>query len=214
MLNEEKTTATMKIDCHMHTSDLSSCAVSTSEEQIKAAIKRGLDAVILTEHDRLFPLDKIEEYNKKYAPFKVYQGIEVRIVEKEPDAEDILVIGIHDKILEEKKWKYKDLHKFVEEKGGFLVLAHPYRYRDYVAVDIENYKPHAVELYSSNLTEKGAEERIALSEKLGSNLIINSDSHHVDNSGLYYNELNRVPKDEKELVEMLKNGEYKSFAIK
>jgi len=68
--------------------------------------------------------------------------------------------------------------------------------------------PHAIEIYSSNIGEDKKDMRLKLANELDCQLITNSDGHSVDSIGKYYNHLNRTPNDEKELVELLINGEY------
>lgn len=50
----------MLIDLHCHTRVRSACSALTPDALIRAARARGLDAVCLTEHDALWPLEDIE----------------------------------------------------------------------------------------------------------------------------------------------------------
>lgn len=197
----------MKIDLHVHTKERSSCSIASAEEHINQAIKMGLDAIVITDHDCMVEKDILDELNDRYSPFKIFGGIELRINESGHD-EDILVIGVHETELSEQKWTYRKLHEFVISKNGFIALAHPYRYRDFVALDMKECSPHAIEIYSSNIGEDKKDMRLKLANELDCQLITNSDGHNVDSIGKYYNHLNRTPNDEKELVELLINGEY------
>lgn len=197
----------MKIDLHLHCSERSSCSIATTEEQINQAKKMGLDAIVITEHDLLLETEYLEKLNRIHAPFKIYGGIEIRLFENGYE-EDLIIIGVHDKLLENKKWTYPELYDFVTKKNGFIGLAHPYRYKDFIAIDVENYPPHAIELYSSNLDEEKLDMRIQLAENLNCHLMVNSDSHSIHSTGKYFNIMNRTPRDEKDLVNMLINGEY------
>lgn len=55
----------MRVDFHLHTSEYSRCAAATPREQIRAAIDAGVDVVFITEHMKVFPVDKIERLRKK-----------------------------------------------------------------------------------------------------------------------------------------------------
>jgi len=200
----------MKIDLHVHSGERSfSCCETGEEEQIKTAIKKGLDALVFTDHDLLVSKDRLKELNDKYAPFRIFGGIEVRIRGAGYD-EDFLVIGVYEPKLEKGgKWLYEELYKIVEDNEGYLAIAHPYRYSDEV-IDVGNFPPHAIELYSSNINDEKSDKRIKLANEWDCQLITNSDSHIVDTIGSYYNELFDIPKDEKDLIKILKEGRYKT----
>jgi len=197
----------MKIDLHLHTSERSTCSIASAEEQITTAIQMGLDAIVITDHDCMIDETILTVLNRKYTPFIIYGGIEIRINENGHD-EDIIVIGLHQDILTQKKWTYPELHQFVISNNGFIGLAHPYRYRDFITVDVENYPPHAIEIFTSNIGMDKKDMRLELKEKLNCNLMVNSDSHNIDSTGLYYNELDKTPESEQELVQMLIDGNY------
>lgn len=199
----------MSIDLHVHTQERSLCARSPEEAQIQAAISCGLDAVAITDHDRLVPEERLAYLNAKYAPFCIFGGIEVSL-----HTEHVLVLGIHDATLERRGWTYCDLHRFVEEENGFLALAHPFRFNADLGIDIEQCTPHAMEVRSCN-TPRRAEDRIRqAAARLGIPLLANSDAHHVDKIGPYYNVLNRIPADEEDLVRLLKEGAFKPQALR
>ncbi len=196
----------MKIDLHVHAKERSSCSMASEKEHIEAAIKYGLDAIVFTDHDKLVPIDHIRELNEMYSPFKIYGGIEIRMRDT---GEDILVIGLQDKILEEKKWVYTELYKFVREHEGYIALAHPYRYENKIKVKIEEYIPDAIEIHSTNIGKDDSERIERLAGRLNTNLLGNSDAHNCVDIGIFYNELEYEPKNEKELVKLLKDGKYK-----
>lgn len=170
---------------------------------IQTAIARGLDAIALTDHDRLVPPERLAMLNAKYAPFRVFGGIEVSL-----GRDHALVLGIQDPFLEEVTWSYKKLHEFVEIWGGFLALAHPFRFYRLMSEQITARPPHAMEVYSHN-TPSRAEARIReRAERWEIPLLANSDAHRVSELGAYYNTLDREAEDEAELVRMLRAREF------
>lgn len=195
----------MKIDLHVHAKERSACSIASEKEHIESAIRFGLDGLVFTDHNRISSKEHIDELNKKYKPFRIYSGIEITIKDK---GEDILVIGINDKILEEKDWSYEELYKYVKENNGFIALAHPYRYKDYVNVDIENYIPDAIEIHSTNIGKDDEQNIKNLAKRLNTRLITNSDGHYSKHVGIYHNDLEYTPQDDAELVEILKAGKY------
>jgi predicted metal-dependent phosphoesterase TrpH len=199
----------MKIDLHVHTRERSPCGHSTTEDVIRAAIRSGLNAVAITDHDRLVPLERLCYLNAKYGPFRVFGGVEITL-----DREHVLVLGVHDELLERRRWTYRGLHRFVEERGGFLALAHPFRFNGRIELDVECYPPHALEIHSHN-TPRRAETRIrAVAADLNVPLLSNSDAHLAREVGAYYNILDEVPEDLAALVALLKAGAFSCGATR
>lgn len=175
----------MKIDFHVHSSEYSESGQSTAREQVEAAIEKGMDVIFFTDNHRLFPQDEIDALNKEFAPFKVYQGIEITI--QGEAQEDFIVVGVHDAKLEKDDWNYEELYKFVHDHNGAIVLVHPYRFSDQVNVDIWEYPPDAVEVLSSNSGEQDYERRKRLASVVGKPELTNSDSHDAETAGCFYN---------------------------
>ncbi|HSQ39581.1 MAG TPA: hypothetical protein VLM78_05425, partial [Anaerolineales bacterium] len=61
---------------------------------------RGLDALVITDHALLVPAEHIQALNRQYAPFRIFGGIEITVQEEE----DLLVLGVHDPLLESLRW--------------------------------------------------------------------------------------------------------------
>ena len=193
----------MKIDLHVHSRERSYCCKSTEQEQIEAAISYGLDAIVFTDHNTLVPESHLKYLNEKYYPFKIFGGIEITTV---PYNEDVLVIGVKDSLLQEKKWTYEQLYQFVSNRGGFIVLCHPYRYFYEVKIDINGYVPDAVEIHSTNIGNCDAAQIKVLAQSLNVKLLGNSDSHLSSHVGIYHNIINGKPNTEEELARVLKKG--------
>ncbi len=190
----------MKIDLHVHTKERSPCASMTEENQIRAAIKAGLDGIAITDHDTLVPREHLRELNEQFAPFKIFTGIEVGA-----DQLHWIVLGIHDPVLESKDWGYPDLLKFVRSQDGFIILAHPFRYKADLGVDLDKYRPDGIEIKSINTpTHRQADIR-ALGDRLGLMLCSNSDAHNPGGIGPYGNTVPHPVHDDQELVSVLKS---------
>jgi predicted metal-dependent phosphoesterase TrpH len=183
----------MKIDLHVHARERSACSVASEEDQIRAALRAGLDALAFTDHHRLAPASRLKALNERYAPFRVFSGIEIST-----DGEDVLVLGLHDIALEDEDWAYPDLHAFVRERGGFLVLAHPYRYHPDLSLDVERCPPDAVEGRSSNILPVNEARIRSLAARLGVPMLCNSDAHSTKWIGSHYNVLDAAPTDKPE----------------
>jgi histidinol phosphatase-like PHP family hydrolase len=194
----------MRIDLHVHCSERSACGRSTEEEQIMAAIDSGLDAIAFTDHNRLVPESHIQELNERYSPFRVFGGIEINVSE-----EDIIILGVHDPSMEVRKWTYRGLYDFVRQNGGYMALAHPFRYHDTINIDLENLAPDAIEMMSNNTPGAAAERIYQIASSLSIPVLCNSDSHRSSNIGRYYNVIDRFAEDEMELIHLLKSGEFR-----
>ncbi|MBN2005910.1 MAG: PHP domain-containing protein [Anaerolineae bacterium] len=204
----------MKIDLHVHSKELSQCAGSSDEEMIQAAIENGLDAIVFTNHDRLVTPARLEAFNKRYAPFRIFGGIEISL-----ETEHTIVLGIHDPALEigsrraspedePTRWEYPDLHRFVRKHKGFLILCHPFRYRSDISIDIERYPPDAIEVASHN-TPIWAEAQIReIAKRVGAKVLSNSDAHVTKHFGYFYNQLMHTRQTLPEIVAALKAGEF------
>ena len=193
----------MKIDLHVHSSERSGCAIDTDEEMIRAAIAAGLDGFFFTDHHRFIPPDKLLSLNQQFAPFRVFRGIEITC-----DYEDFLVLGVPDAALEREDWQYPDLYQFVRERNGFIVLAHPFRYRKIIAVDCETYRPDAIEICSAN-TPVGERTRIQeLAQAWKIPTLSNSDAHSTERLGTYFNILDETPSTESAILDSLRAGRF------
>ncbi len=189
----------MKIDLHVHAQERSGCAKVGEEHQINAAQRAGLDGLAFTDHNRLVPAGRLAELNQKYAPFRVYTGIEV-----DADQEHWVVLGVNDTLLEKAGWQYPELRDFVRWRGGFIALAHPFRTGPNIHVDLDRYPPDGIELKSFNTPEKFEGEIKTIAARLGLALLQNTDSHFGGQIGAFYNEVHTTPQTDKELVDTLR----------
>ena len=123
----------MLIDIHTHTYPTSDDSTLTPEELILRAKLIGLDGVCLTDHDGFWNPADVEKLGKDN-DFLVIPGCEVTTEEGH-----LLVYGLTEYIFGMHKSAFvKDL---VEEAGGAIVVAHPYRrvYRETAPQDETSY---------------------------------------------------------------------------
>ena len=193
----------MKIDLHVHSSEFSACAVSTMHEQIEAAIRRGLDAIAFTDHNRLMSFEQSKWLSDSYDPFKVFAGIELHIPRI---GEDFIVLGLNETELMGKKWEYEDLIAFTREKDGFIFFCHPYRYNPTVHKSIIKFPPDAIETKSMNIGCAESKKAVSLAKQLGILALTNSDAHYMGHVGEYYNVLRTPVASNEELIKILRTG--------
>ena len=189
----------MNVDLHVHTIERSPCATVSEIYQIETAIAAGLDGIAITDHHILVPRKRLLALNEKYAPFKIFTGIEISA-----GPNDWLVLGIDDPAIQRKDWRYPDLLDFVRARDGYIILAHPFRYRPNLDDDLETYRPDGIEELSINTPAHRREEIRSIAGRLGLALFANSDAHFPGAVGGFSNRLPRTAGDDKELVEVLK----------
>ncbi len=194
----------MKIDCHVHALERSGCSIASEVELIRAGIGVGLDALVFTDHHQLVPERRLVQLNEMFAPFRVFGGIEITTT----DMEDILVLGVQDSMLESRYWRYADLHTFVRERNGYLVLAHPFRHHKKINIDMEKYPVDSIEARSNNIVESHYGLIKETMDTWACNQIWNSDAHSSDVVGIFHNCLARPARDERDLVAILRAGDY------
>lgn len=193
----------IKLDLHVHAKERSRCAIAGEEEMIEAAIARGLAGLAFTDHGYLVPRARMAELAGKYAPFQVFTGIEMAV-----GGEDVLVLGLHDLALEQSGWSYPELHDFVRQRDGFLVLAHPFRFGETVELDLEAHPPDAIELRSMNIRTEHEPRIRSLAARLDVPLMCNSDAHRTQDVGRHYSVIPQLPQSDRQLVNFLKRTAY------
>lgn len=190
----------MKIDLHVHARERSGCSIAAERDLIERARADGLDALVFTDHGRLVPPTRLAELNRDYAPFRIFSGIEIHTAEEE----DVLVLGLQDSRLESMAWSYADLHQFVRAHGGFIILAHPFRYREQIQVDTHRFPPDAIEARSLNIAPHNESRIRRVAEDVGSAVVFSSDAHAVDGVGAFYVCLDSYAMTDLALVAMLR----------
>ena len=111
----------MFIDLHAHTYPASDDSFVGADELIDGAKKTGLDGICLTEHDHFWDPATIQELSRRHN-FLVLGGAEINT-----DEGHVLVFGLHEYRFG--MHKAITLRTLIEQHGGAMVAAHPYRRR-------------------------------------------------------------------------------------
>lgn len=210
----------MKLDLHMHTSYGSACAYMDPDQLIEQAKRIGLDGVCITDHNQVWDEDVIERLRKKH-DYLVIGGVEVST-----DCGDILVFGLHRSVL--KVGRAQELRGLVDEAGGVMILAHPFR----------SY-PHLVGAHARSTTEgpsdaieqacgrpelalvdalevcngQSAREEVSFSCAVAAHLSLGgtggSDAHATLGVGACYTEFEDDIQHESDLIRQIKSGQFK-----
>ena len=109
------------IDMHIHTTRGASDSGLNPEDLASEAIRRGLTAVHISEHDRLWDRHTLEQYRRDHAGLVVCNGMEVST-----DMGHILALGLKEYVGGIRQ--LATLRRVADEQGAFLVVAHPFRH--------------------------------------------------------------------------------------
>ena len=206
----------MLIDLHTHTTPQSEDSYLTPDKLIVNAKNKGLDAICLTEHDRFWDDDDIAQLCERHN-FLVFPGIEITTEEAH-----LLVFGLKKYIFGMHRAAF--VRKLVDEAGGVIIVAHPYR-RHYILDDGpegERYYPALTRACESPLFDlvdaievlngRGSEIENSFSREIAERLsipgIAASDAHEVKDIGRCATLFERRISNLQELITELREGRF------
>jgi hypothetical protein len=168
------------IDLHTHTKPWSDDSNLEATELIYRAKRAGLDGICLTEHDWFWDRETIARLSEGHH-FLVLPGVEINTEEGH-----FLVFGLEQYSFG--MWHVETLRSFVDDVGGVMILAHPYRRRlymdDIIPAAVERYyqRPFfkladSIEVLNGKATARQNQFSQELCRRLGLKGIGGSDAH-------------------------------------
>jgi predicted metal-dependent phosphoesterase TrpH len=109
------------IDMHLHTTRGASDSGLKPEDLASEAKRRGLTAVHISEHDRLWERHTLQEFRAEHPDLLVCNGMEVST-----DMGHILALGLKEYVGGIRHME--TLRRVADEQGAFLIVAHPFRH--------------------------------------------------------------------------------------
>ncbi len=103
----------MKVDMHVHTWWSRDAAINP-DQLISTLKSKGIDAVVITDHDTSMFLEEVTNY-------KIIPGIEIST-----DLGHVLGFWFYGRYHSRKKMKFLDAVKLIRDNGGLVFLAHPF----------------------------------------------------------------------------------------
>jgi len=208
------------IDLHTHTSHSSGCAHMTAEALIEAAIEAGLDGVAVTEHLVPDGARVAQEIAQRKYGFAVFCGVEANAT----IFGDVLVFGCCRGFAHQTPWPA--LRRTVEEAGGVVIAAHPFRRWDglalwsYLEKEGLDLTPAlaqadfvqgltAIEVENGGVRPDENEQALALARVLGLPGLGGSDAHVARDVGRAATLFPGTIRTDAELVAALKRGGYR-----
>ena len=206
----------MLIDLHTHTYPVSPCSRMSADELIRAAMKRGLDAVCVTDHHTWEGGRAAQALAREKYGFTVFRGVEARTT-----LGDILVFGLDEDF--EPGMDGAELLQHVAGAGGAAVLAHPFRHGGGwalwywleqnglkldtgLAARSELEHIHAVETFNGHVDGLALSQAEDLARILGLPVVGGSDAHSAERVGVTATEFARPVADETELAREIREG--------
>ncbi|HXF50844.1 MAG TPA: CehA/McbA family metallohydrolase [Dehalococcoidia bacterium] len=206
------------IDMHLHTTRGASDSNLDPEVLAQEAQRRGLTAVNITEHDRLWDRHSLDAFRERHPQLFINNGMEVST-----DLGHMIVVGlpayragIH---------QARELRRALDEVGGFMAVAHPFRH----FFDPVYFRRQGKEPFT--MTPEEAAERMAVfklvdgievlngantprenlfalkvAQYLGKTMTAGSDAHSHQGIGIYALVFEKAIRSERELLEELHAG--------
>jgi predicted metal-dependent phosphoesterase TrpH len=172
----------VKIDCHCHTIYSKHWfwgydSINTPKEMIKAAIKKGLDGIAITDHNTIKGGLVGKKIAKGFKNFIVIIGSEIRTRTCELIGLDIKEDVPMNLSLEETIEKIHDL-------GGIAVIPHPFGKYFLKRYAIKNpLNSDAIEVFNSTVRKNANKRALELANKFKKAKTAGSDAHSIKSVG-------------------------------
>jgi predicted metal-dependent phosphoesterase TrpH len=205
------------IDLHTHTKPWSDDSNLDIPEVVDLAKQAGLDAICLTEHDWFRDKDTLAKLSQEH-DFLILPGVEVNT-----DDGHFLVFGVEKYSFGMHHTEY--LRQLVDEAGGAMILAHPYRrnfYRDDdISIAVEQYyqRPFfdlvdTIEVSNGRASERENKFSQELCRRLNLNGAGGSDAHSTSNIPSCATLFERKISNVEELIAELKAGRFRAVDLR
>ncbi|HHT9125121.1 MAG TPA: CehA/McbA family metallohydrolase [Candidatus Brocadiia bacterium] len=188
----------MRIDMHIHTNRYSSCSHIDPYKLIIKAKRKGLDGIVITEHERLWRKEEIAELKKFSGNLVILRGVEVST----PQGLHLLIYGLNEDL--EPGMDEVDIIREAHKHSAVVIPAHPYRYGAGLEELLYSLEIDGLEIMSTNTSEMAGIQAQLLRDKLNIPGIAGSDAHDIRLVGAYYTEFQCNITNEAELVEAIR----------
>lgn len=193
------------IDVHVHTNVYSGCARSTPHEMVAQAARLGLNGLVFTEHEVVWPQGDLDALQEAFPSVRLFRGVELTA----SDGNDLLVYGVDNASWYDPTMSLVELIQAAHHLGGAVVWAHPLRWGpDTVPLGIEACGPEAMEVASGNMLSYLDGQVEALRRRLGVRGIVASDAHHWSQLGGFAARFRDPIADVADLVQALRGGRF------
>ncbi len=203
------------IDLHTHTNRYSPCSTLSPQNLCETALRRGLDAIVITEHNVQWSQNEIAALQAQYPALKLYAGVEISV----NDGHHYGVIGLPASQYEPAPVSRVQFTQLMRaHPGAFAFLAHCFRYSS-DETGLADAPVEGFELGNWNMLSRPQPpggplqfERLELylkwQRQMGWIALSNSDSHSERMVGTFYNQIesDKIPASEPSLIRLLREG--------
>jgi predicted metal-dependent phosphoesterase TrpH len=209
----------MVVDMHVHTSIGSPDSNLTPQRLLEVARELGLDGLVIAEHNDPWSNELLERFRQESGLF-VCSGREW-----ETDLGHIIVLGLRSHVRGTERGK--ELRRLVLAEGGFMIIAHPFRFfpgpsnrlftRQYdrsslTASELAHHPAFeavdAIEVLNYACTQKENQLAQEAARELGKPGVAGSDAHTYTEVGRCVTIFQRAVASEEELIGELRAGRY------
>ena len=214
----------MKIDLHVHTSEISACGMLSAEDTVRLYAEAGYDAIVITNHFAAYNKERFEragldffsEYMKGYELARsagerygiaVLCGFELRFNRNE---NDYLVYGMDEQTASDCRSIFamgpREFSALAREKDFLFYQAHPFR--NNMTVVYPGYL-FGIEIKNGNPRHDSRNDIAAMwAEKYGLHGIAGSDCHQTEDVGASGIITGAAVRNINDLVAVLKSSDY------
>lgn len=192
-------------DLHIHTSWHSPCSAIVPDQLIPAARARGLDGIAITEHGYLWPREEIEQLKQAAGcpGFPVLAGCEISTQDGARRTGDLLVFGAAE--IPSAPCTIAQLCREVHRQGGIVIAPHPLAEFVGLGEEIHAAPVDAIEVANHRHYAPAHTPRLEqVCRELDLPAVACSDSHAIDEIGLFCTEFDAPIHSEQELIEAIR----------
>ncbi len=116
----------MLIDCHLHTSRYSPCSNLSPFQACELALERGLQALVITEHQIQWSPQEIKELQRFFPDIALYSGLEVTLEQ----GTDVVIITRNQSLELDPGIPLQEVLSVLgpDREASFIFLAHAFRW--------------------------------------------------------------------------------------
>jgi predicted metal-dependent phosphoesterase TrpH len=209
------------VDMHVHTVRGAADSSLTPDQLIEEAQRIGLSGVNISEHDRVWDVREVEEFRARSGLF-VSRGMEVST-----DMGHMIVVGLDSYVPGIRR--AEELRRVVDEAGGFMIVAHPFRHFfdpihfrrdgrppfDMTPEEAAKRMPvfrlvDEIEIANGGSTSRENQFALKVARLLGKRGVGASDCHSTQGVGFYTTLFEEELRDQTHMVELLKAGRFQA----
>ncbi|MDI6602562.1 MAG: PHP domain-containing protein [Patescibacteria group bacterium] len=192
----------MKCDLHCHTS-YSHDSTTSPEEIVEAALKKGINCLVISDHGEIKGAQEAIEYAKD-KPILIIPGIEIK--SKEGD-----ILGLNVKEIIPNKLSAEETIKKIKELGGMVIIPHPFGWFCKFKGNLKNLVSEidGIEVLNASIFGKGNKIALDFARKHNLPLVAGSDAHFPNLVGQAYIEIPGNNLSVEEILNQIKNNKVK-----